>query len=125
LTQFQSYLEHILNQVYLGGQTPLPKLLTTPGFTEASARAAVEVAERKVLALQRFIKRIVEREIFTPVIEQAGLDAMEAGCRLEWGIAEKPEVVVADLLRAAELGLIRVDEFRGIMKKMGWELTGV
>jgi len=123
-TQFQSYLEHILNQVYLGGQTPLPKLLTTPGFTEASARAAVEVAERKVLALQRFIKRIVEREIFTPVIEQAGLDAMEARCRLNWGISEKPEVVVADLLRAAELGLIRVDEFRGIMKKMGWELTG-
>jgi len=36
---------------------------------------------------------------------------------------EKPEVLVADLIRSAELGLIRVEEFRNIMKKMGWELT--
>jgi len=36
---------------------------------------------------------------------------------------EKPETVVADLLRAAELSLVRVDEFRSIMKKMGWELS--
>jgi len=122
-TQFQAYLEHILNQFYLGGETPLPKLFTTPGFTEASARAAVEVAERKVLALQRFIKRIVEREIFVPLIIKAGLDAKEAECRLNWGMPEKPELIVADLLRAAELELISPDEFRGIMKKFGWELA--
>ncbi len=36
---------------------------------------------------------------------------------------EKPKTVVDDLLKAAELGLIRVDEFRNIMKKTGWELT--
>jgi len=122
-TQFQAYLDHILNQFYLGGETPIPKLFTTPGFTEASAHAAVEVAQRKVMALQRFIKRIVEREIFILLIEQAGLDAEKAGCRLNWGVPERPEIVVADLLRAADLELIRPDEFRNIMKKFGWELT--
>jgi len=66
--RYEAYIDHILNQVYLGGQTPLPKLFTTPGFTEASARAALEIAERKVMALQRFIKRTCEREIFTPLI---------------------------------------------------------
>ncbi len=124
-TQFQTYLEHIINQVYLGGQTPLPKLFTTPGFTEASAMAALELAERKVIALQRFIKRIVERKVFTPVIEQAGLDPEKAECRLNWGTAEKPMAPVADLLSAAQLGLIRADEFRDMMKKSGWELTEI
>jgi len=86
--RYEAYIEHILNQVYLGGQTPLPKLFTTPGFTQASANAAIEIAERKVMALQRFIKRIVERDIFTPVLEQAGFDPKQAGCRLEWGMPE-------------------------------------
>ena len=122
-TQFQSYLDHILNQVYLGGQTPLPKLFTTPGFTEASAKAAIEIAETKILSLQRFIKRLVEGEIFVPVVEQAGFDPVEAGVRLNWGIPERPEITVADLLRAAELCLIRTDEFRNIMKGVGWGLT--
>ena len=122
-TQFQTYLEHIINQVYLGGETPLPKLFTTPGFTEASAKAAIELAEQKVHALQRFIKRIIEKEIITPLVEQAGYDPMEAGIRLNWGVPEKLGIVVADLLKATELELIRPDEFRSMMKKMGWELT--
>lgn len=122
-TQFQTYLEHIINQIYLGGQTPLPKLFTTPGFTEASAKAALELAERKVIAIQRFIKRIVEREIFAPIIAQAGYDLMQAGVRLNWGMPEKSEIVVADILRAAELELITREELRGMMKKRGWDFT--
>ena len=122
-TQFQTYLDHIINQVYLGGETPLPKLFTTPGFTEASAKAAIELAERKIYALQRFMKRAVEKEIFTPIVQQGGYDPQKAGCRLNWGIPEKPQIVVADILRAAELQLISPIEFRGMMKKVGWELT--
>ncbi|MFQ5758373.1 MAG: hypothetical protein ACE5IF_01700 [Candidatus Bathyarchaeia archaeon] len=121
-SRFEAYVEHIWNQFILGLQTPLPKLFTTPGFTEASARAAIEVAERRVMALQRFIKRTFEREIFTPVIEQAGLDPAKAGCRLNWGMADKPEVAVADVLRAFELGAIRVEELRKMLEKAGWEL---
>ena len=37
-------------------------------FPVASALAALEAAERKVMTLQRFIKRIVEREIFYLVL---------------------------------------------------------
>ena len=76
--RYEAYIDHILNQIYLGGQTPLPKLFTTPGFTEASAKAALEIAERKVMALQRFIKRTCERQIFTPLIQQAGFDPKKA-----------------------------------------------
>jgi hypothetical protein len=120
-------IDHILNQVYLGGQTPLPKLFTTPGFTEASARAALEIAERKVMALQRFIKRTCEREIFNPLIRQAGFDPKKAGCRLNWG-TEKPEVKLEDLIRLAEISAdhetsyVRPEEVRKNLIKAGFEL---
>ena len=121
-TQFQSYLEHILNQICLGGETPLPKLFTTPGFTEASARAALELSQRKILALQRFIKRILEREIFAPVLEQAGLNPEKARCRLNWGQPHVPKFEIEDMLRAFELGVISREEMRGMLQKVGWKL---
>ena len=100
---------------------------TTPGFTEASARAALEIAERKVMALQRFIKRTCEREIFTPLIQQAGLDPAKANCRLNWG-TEKPEVQLKDLIRLAEISAtsetsyVRPEEVRKNLVKAGFEL---
>jgi len=120
--RFEGYIEYIYNQFILGLQTPLPKLITTPGFTEASARAALDLAERRVLGIQRFIKRIVEREIFVPVIKQAGFDPVKARVRLNWGMPEKPELVTADIIRAWELGAIRTSELRKILIDMGWPL---
>jgi len=83
----------------------------------------LELAERKVISLQRFIKRVVEREIFKPIIEQAGLNPKMAQVRLNWGMPRRPELITSDLLKAAELDLISRDEFRSMMKKLGWELT--
>ena len=120
--RFDGYVEHLINQFYLGLQTPLPKLFTTPGFTEASAKAAVELAERKVVSLQRFIKRTVEREIFQPVVKQAGLDPIRAGARLNWGFPRTPEVRLEDLLKAAELGFVRREELRKMLVKSGWDI---
>jgi hypothetical protein len=124
--RYEAYVDHILNQIYLGGQTPIPKLLTTPGFTEASANAAVEVAERHVMALQRFIKRIVEQEIFVPIIYQAGFDPKNADCRLNWGMPEKPDVeallpMLANIARDRP-DIISAKEFRKILVDMGLAL---
>lgn len=124
--RFDGYVEHIWNQFILGLQTPLPKLFTTPGFTEASARAAIEVAERKVMALQRFVKRIVEREVFAVVIKQTGHDVVEADVRLNWGLPEKPEVeallpMLADIARDRP-DIISAKEFRNILIDMGLAL---
>jgi hypothetical protein len=35
---FTYYIDHMINQFYLALETPLPRLFSTPGFTEASAR---------------------------------------------------------------------------------------
>jgi len=120
--RFEYYIDHIINQFYLGCETPLPRLFSTPGFTEASANAALELQDMLISPIQRYIKRQVERDIFDVVLAQSGYDSTEAQARLNWGSPETPEVVMADLIKAAELSLIRPEEFRKNATKFGWEL---
>lgn len=120
--RFEYYIDHIINQFYLGCETPLPRLFSTPGFTEASAKAALELQNMLINPIQRYIKRQVERDIFDIVLSQASFNPTEAQIRLNWGSPETPEVVTADLIKAAELSLIRPEEFRKNATKFGWEL---
>ena len=120
--RFEYYIDHIINQFYLGCETPLPRLFSTPGFTEASANAALNLQDILTKPIQRYIKRQVEKDIFNAVLTQSGFNPAEAKVRLNWGSPETPEVVMADLIKAAELGLIRPEEFRKNAAKFGWEL---
>ena len=120
--RFEYYVDHIINQFYLGCETPLPRLFSTPGFTEASAKAALDLQAMLIKPIQRYIKRQVERDIFDVVLAQAGFKPSEAQVRLNWGSERVPEIVMADMLKAAELGLIRQEEFRKNAVKFGWQL---
>jgi hypothetical protein len=120
--RFEYYVDHIINQFYLGCETPLPRLFSTPGFTEASAKAALDLQAMLIKPIQRYIKRQVERDIFDVVLAQAGFNPSEAQVRLNWGSERLPEIVMADMLKAAELGLIRQEEFRKNAVKFGWQL---
>ncbi|MGB9672052.1 MAG: hypothetical protein ACPLZY_02780 [Candidatus Norongarragalinales archaeon] len=120
--RFEYYIDYMINQFYLGCETPLPRLFSTPGFTEASARAALELQEMLIKPVQRYIKRQVERAVFAPVLLQAGFNPAEARVRLNWGSPKTPEISIADMLKASELGLISREEFRKNAVKWGWEL---
>ncbi|MEM3090523.1 MAG: hypothetical protein QXW17_02040 [Candidatus Bathyarchaeia archaeon] len=120
--RFEYYIDHIINQFYLGCETPLPRLFSTPGFTEASAKAALELQEILIKPVQRYIKRQVEEALFNPILAQEGFDPSEARVRLNWGSPKTPEISIADMLKAAELGLITREEFRKNAVKWGWEL---
>ncbi|MCW4006169.1 MAG: hypothetical protein NWF04_06200 [Candidatus Bathyarchaeota archaeon] len=120
--RFEYYVDHLINQFYLGCETPLPRLFSTPGFTEASAKAALELQNMLIHPVQRYIKRQIERELFSTVLRQKGLDPQKAQARLHWGSPQTQEVNLSDLLKAAELGFVRKDEFRKNAAKFGWEL---
>jgi len=120
--RFEYYVEHLINQFYLGCETPLPRLFSTPGFTEASAKAALDLQNMLIKPIQRYVKRQVERDIFDVVLTQEGFNSAEAQVRLNWGSEKIPEIVMADMLKAAELGLIRQEEFRKNAVKFGWQL---
>ena len=104
-------------------QTPITKLFTTPGFTEASARVVQEQFERLIRSLQRYIKRVVEKKIFRPIVSQAGYDPTKASVRLNWGQVEPPKINFEHILRAGELGFLRVDEVRRLLSKLGFQLN--
>ncbi|MEM3387780.1 MAG: hypothetical protein QXN08_08965 [Nitrososphaerales archaeon] len=116
-------LQYFENAYIKALQTPIIKLFTTPGYTEASARVVQEQFERLIRSLQRYIKRVVERKIFSLIVMQEGYDPVAASVRLNWGQVEPPKVEFEHLLRAGELGFIRVDEVRRILAKIGFQLT--
>ncbi|MEM3646588.1 MAG: hypothetical protein QW334_00385 [Thermofilum sp.] len=126
--RFETIFNYIESQILNGLETPVNKLFTTPGFTEASAKAAVEVSERKVAAFQRYLKRKIEREIFRPVVEQNGMNWERSRVRLNWGMQEVPEVTVDHVLKLAEISAqlgvdyIRPEELRKNLVKFGIEL---
>jgi hypothetical protein len=120
--RFEYYVEHLINQVYLGCETPLPRLFSTPGFTEASAKAALDLQAMLIKPIQRYIKRQVERDIFDVVLAQERFEPSKVQARLNWGSPKTSEVSMADMLKAAELGLIRMEEFRKNAVRFGWEL---
>ena len=120
--RFESFINYIESQLITGLQTPVVKLYTAPGFTEASAKVAKEVSERKIEFLRRFLKRVVEREIFKPIVDQAGLTWENSQVKLNWGMEEKPKLEFQDIMKAFELGAISSDEVRNMLAKLGFEL---
>ena len=97
---FEPLLDYIENRFFEGCQNPVGRLFTSPGFTEASSRVALLLADRKVNALQRQVKRMTEREIFWPVAEQLGYNPKEIEARLVWKPKDKLDVTLKDLLAA-------------------------
>ena len=118
--KFEAYIEYLHNQLLSGLRTPVVKLFTTPGFTEASARAAVEAAEHHVRAIQRYVKRVVESEIFGRVLAERGFASGEV--RLNWGMPERPELRFSDIHAAYVSGGITREEYRSILRRLGWPL---
>jgi len=120
---FSYIVDHVMNQNYLGLETPLAKALTTPGFTEASIKGAIELHEPVIFTMQRFMKREVEK-LWNFIIAEAGYDTAKAHARLNWGMRQEPEIEFADLIETAKLGpsYIRPEEFRKNAMKFGFEL---
>jgi hypothetical protein len=125
--RFEPYLNYLFNLVCLAGQTPMPRLFTVPGWTEASARVAAEIFDVIIMPIQRMIKREIEA-IWDLVVEQSGFDPERANVRLNWGMQKKPEIQLADLTKLAEISAttgiqyIRPEEVRKNLVKFGFEL---
>ena len=117
------YAETLDDEYNLGLQTPLNRLISKRGFTEASSKTAESVSEDRVFALQQFLKRGVERFLFDRVVAAAGLDPEQAQVRLNWGVPETLdyEKLTAMLGQLAELlkvnpSVISTVELRKILR---------
>ena len=125
--RFGEYFNYLFNLACLAGQTPMPRLFTMPGFTEASSVVAKQIGDLIVQPIQRMIKREIEA-IWDKVVEQANMDPERANVRLNWGMEKRPEIQLADLMKLAEISAttgaqyIRPEEIRKNLVKFGFEL---
>jgi hypothetical protein len=121
-------VNYIESQYIAGMQTPVVKLYTAPGFTEASANVAKEVSERKIDFLRRFLKRVVEREIYADLLKSNGFDPVKDRVTFNWGM-ERPELSYADLIALAQVSAqtgvqyVTREEVRSMLRKFGVEVA--
>jgi hypothetical protein len=120
---FDTFVAFLENRAMEGLETPMLKLLTTPGFTEASAREATRLADFKIFSMQRSVKRVIERHFYAPVLTAAGIDPIQANARLFWGPTEKPTILPADVIQAVREGIIQPVDAQRILRDMGWKIT--
>jgi len=127
--RFDGMIDQIYSQVVQGLQSFVTRLFTAPGYTEASATVADNVAQRKIMYLQRFIARTVEKEVFEILLQQNEMDPVEAGIRIRWGIPDRPEVKMEHIVQLAQISAtsgieyLTRDEVRNMLaKNAGFEL---
>jgi len=132
-SRLDPFIEFFHNARYTALETPTLKLFLEAGFTEASARTAVQVLDRKVAAFQRFLKRRIEREIIKPkVMQEMGwsreTEWRKAEIRLNWGQIEKPKIDLNALIQlariSAETGIqyITPEELRKVLRELGFPI---
>jgi len=120
------YVEKLWNSFYLALQTPIPQLFAGGQLTQASALAALGVAEiGKIDDLRRYIKRVNEQEIFALWMREEGLDPLRAKVRMNWRLMQRPDsnVLLPLVVRVRELKDISRTEMRTVLSDMGLPIT--
>jgi len=126
--RFDAYVEYLDNKITIGLMNSILRLFTKPGFTEASAREANRIQANIVSAIQRAVKRVVERQIYEPLLRSFGMDPAEADVGFNWGIPEKPRITLEDVQRFyatpahVEPALTR-EEVRRILRGFGFPVA--
>lgn len=117
--RFVEYINDVNQGILEGLQAPLLHYLRNA--TEASATKMLDVIDRHVQGIQQYVKRVVEREIFAPLLAAFGLSEVPS---LEWG-APKTGVEDLDLdglARLVEVGALTPLAAQDLMRKMGLPL---
>lgn len=114
--RYTDYLEVINQEIYEALQAPLLTYLRNA--TEASARVQLEVIQRHIDGIQRYIKRKVEGEIFRPLIEKVGLVEVP---RLRWGMPRTgvENISIHDIALLMQAGVLTPKQTIDLLRKMG------
>ncbi|NWG09170.1 MAG: hypothetical protein HXX80_02470 [Nitrososphaerales archaeon] len=124
-TRFESLLDLLDRMDVVGLHNPMLRLITLAGFTFASSQAAMETIEPEIRMMQRFIKE-QDEALFAKVLEQHGGSPDLANVELHWGVPERPELLIADIINAYRTGLelgnpiITREEAREMLREVGW-----
>jgi hypothetical protein len=81
----------------------------------------LEVIDRHIEGIQQYVKRVVEREIFAPLLAAYGLSDVPS---LEWGQPKTglEELDLEGLARLVDVGALTPSQAQDLMRKMGLPL---
>lgn len=114
--KYADYIEVINQEIYECLQAPLLAYLRNA--TEASARVQLEVIQRHVNGIQRYTKRVIEREIFKPLVEKAGVVEVP---RVRWGHPSTgvENITIRDIATLVQSYVITSKQAVDILRKIG------
>ena len=114
--RYTDYLAIINEEIYEALKAPF--LVHLRNATEASARVQLEVIQRHVDGIQRYMKRAVEREIFQPLVERRGLKEVP---RLRWGRPSTgvENISVEDVAKLVQAYVLTANQAVDLLRKMG------
>lgn len=114
--QYENMFEAVNQEIYEGLQAPL--LTWLKNSTEASAKVQLEAIQRHVAGIQRYFKRMIEHEIFTPLIKKAGLSEVP---RLRWGIPQTgiENLTIRDVATLVQANILTSKQAIDLLRKMG------
>jgi hypothetical protein len=100
-------------------RSPVVKLFTTPGFTEASAREATSMFELFTNAVRELVEHVLETKVF-PLVTPEHVE-------IHWGQPQRPELRFAEIIQAARAdafnpAIISREEARRMLRELGWIL---
>ena len=115
--RFTEYIKNIDDSIIEGLQAPILGYLRNA--TEASATKMLEVIDRHVTGIQRYVKRMVEGEVFTPLLALHGIGEVPS---IRWGVPQtglEDVPLAAFLSKGLEIGYLSQAQFLQILKQMG------
>ena len=125
-TQIDPYMNYFFDAIIMGTQTPEAKLVFGGGqFTEAASRTAERIALRKVNTVRKFLKRKLEKMIFTPILLQNGFteeQLEEMGIEMRWEPITYADLGISEALSLYQSNAIGRNEVRLFASKAGLEL---
>ena len=117
--RFTEYIRDLDESLLEGLQAPILRYLRNA--TEASATKMLEVIDRHVQGIQQYVKRVVEREIFAPLLASHGLSDVPS---INWGAPKTglEDLDLNGLARLVEVGALTPLAAQDLMRKMGLPL---
>jgi len=116
------------DKLMLGTRAPVMKLLTQPGYTQASAREARRLFDRTILKQQRELLNTSEEALILPTLEEFGLvprgtDISDVDENVmvnpHFGVSDRPELKFADIDAFVINQTIDPVEARDLLREMG------
>jgi len=106
---YASLMDYMLNQLYLGLETPFLRLMLHPSSL-ADARVVMESWEPFRTMLHTFMARRFEKQIVSRLLQAHGVKPTPV--RLIFGQPDRPEVNLDHILQAFQLGILSAEEAR-------------